>query len=278
MKFNKTHLSIDNAEERGFIHRDYISHCLRWSHVIKLLLQQHRYKSIKILDVGCGKEVPLAKTMYTSKMSPDKSQGAKYVGIDVNKLSVPSVLEKAVESGKFPLELVSETNVADWQTDEKFDMIICFEVLEHMPPQNVLSTLRKFKTLVKDENSQIFISTPNYDSNVGAASNHPNEMSYELMLKIFDLVGLRVPAMYGTFASIKDYKDKLNVEELKMFTELRQYYDSNYLATLFAPLYPKESRNIMYVLDLKNFIITNTYPCLDTYSNNGEWASIFGDF
>ena len=32
---DNTHLSIDQAEERGFIHRDYIAHCLRWTHVAK---------------------------------------------------------------------------------------------------------------------------------------------------------------------------------------------------------------------------------------------------
>ena len=36
-KVDTTYLSIDNAEERGFLHRDYIAHCLRWSHVVKYL-------------------------------------------------------------------------------------------------------------------------------------------------------------------------------------------------------------------------------------------------
>ena len=32
---DKTFLSIDQAETRGFLHRDYIAHCLRWTHVVK---------------------------------------------------------------------------------------------------------------------------------------------------------------------------------------------------------------------------------------------------
>ena len=36
-EIDNTHLSIDQAEERGFIHRDYIAHCLRWTHVAKYL-------------------------------------------------------------------------------------------------------------------------------------------------------------------------------------------------------------------------------------------------
>ena len=49
---DKTFLSIDNAEERGFLHRDYIAHCLRWTHVVKWLHQGGRYKTARILDVG----------------------------------------------------------------------------------------------------------------------------------------------------------------------------------------------------------------------------------
>ena len=40
-KIDKTMLSIDNAESRGFLHRDYIAHCLRWTHVTKYLMNQN---------------------------------------------------------------------------------------------------------------------------------------------------------------------------------------------------------------------------------------------
>ena len=49
---DKTHLSINSAESRGFLHRDYIAHCLRWTHVAKFLAQQQRDKSARILDIG----------------------------------------------------------------------------------------------------------------------------------------------------------------------------------------------------------------------------------
>ena len=68
-----TYLSVDQATERGFLHRDYIAHCLRWSHVIKYLGTSARYKTAKILDVGCGKEMPLAKSLHSSRMAPELS-------------------------------------------------------------------------------------------------------------------------------------------------------------------------------------------------------------
>ena len=56
-EIDNTHLSIDQAEERGFIHRDYIAHCLRWTHVAKYLHLKSRYKKASILDIGCGKDM-----------------------------------------------------------------------------------------------------------------------------------------------------------------------------------------------------------------------------
>ena len=49
-EIDNTHLSIDQAEERGFIHRDYIAHCLRWTHVAKYLHLKSRYKTARIID------------------------------------------------------------------------------------------------------------------------------------------------------------------------------------------------------------------------------------
>ena len=85
---DKTFLSLDLAEERRLVHRDYIAHCFRWSHVVKFLNQKHRYKDAVVLDVGCGKEMPLAKLLYVNKMTP-----TYYVGVDANKFEIPEMLK-----------------------------------------------------------------------------------------------------------------------------------------------------------------------------------------
>jgi hypothetical protein len=64
-------------------------------------------------------------------------------------------------------------------------------------------------------------------------------------------VGLEVDARYGTFASIKDYKEMVEKDDLDgVFSRLRDYYDSNYLATIFAPLYPHRARNVLWRVKL----------------------------
>ena len=236
---DKTFLSVDNAEERGFIHRDYIAHCLRWSHVIRHLTRGMLYKEADVLDIGCGKEVPLAKTMYSSRLIPVTGS---YTGIDVNHLTVPEMFS----TGKFPIELIGGADVCTYDFGKStFRVITCFEVLEHVEPEHSYRMLRRIRELLEDEGTA-FLSTPVYDPATGAAANHVNEMSYSGLEFLIQRAGLKVEAVYGTFASQKDYKHLLTPEESAMFDRLSQYYDSNYLATVFAPLYPKNARNCLW--------------------------------
>jgi hypothetical protein len=52
---DNTHLSIDQAEERGFIHRDYIAHCLRWTHVAKWMGNPKHRKDCTCLTLAAAK-------------------------------------------------------------------------------------------------------------------------------------------------------------------------------------------------------------------------------
>ena len=241
---DNTHLSIDQAEERGFIHRDYIAHCLRWTHVAKYMGKPANRKDCKLLDIGCGKDVPLAKMLMTSRMASD---GLDYVGIDYNKLEMP----KAFENTKFKPTLIGNVAFPDCVLPHvKFNVITCFEVLEHVEPLHAYKMLEGIRDRL-ETSGMAFISTPVYDPDVGAADNHVNEMTYQVMQNMLHKVGLEVDAHYGTFASIKDYKDMVAKDDIDaIFNRLRDYYDSNYLATIFAPLYPHRSRNVLWRVKL----------------------------
>ena len=47
------------------------------------------------------------------------------------------------------------------------------------------------------------------------------------------------------FLLFETHKNQLNHLETT-FSKLREYYDSNYLATIFAPLFPQYSRNCIW--------------------------------
>ena len=269
---DNTHLSIDQAEERGFIHRDYIAHCLRWTHVAKYLHLQQRYKTSNILDIGCGKDVPLAKMMFTSRLVPDTGS---YVGVDYNKLEMPEAFKNARWKPELHGGIVFPE--AEVLGDRKFDVITCFEVVEHVEPLGAFKILEGIHDRLT-ENGVAFISTPVFDEKVGAAANHVNEMTYDTMAAMFNHAGLKVEKSYGTFASIRDYKDQLEKDGLKdVFDRLREYYDSNYLATVFAPLYPQLSRNCIWVVSRDGGLLPRV--SFDTIqqplSSSDQWQPLF---
>jgi 2-polyprenyl-3-methyl-5-hydroxy-6-metoxy-1,4-benzoquinol methylase len=254
-QIDKTHLSCDQAESRGFLHRDYIAHCLRWSHVVKHLSKSKRYATARILDIGCGKETPLIKTLYTMKMTP-----AYYVGVDMNK--VPRNLDQENIWAKIKAKMHTDNFDLRWGTDfslpvrgavETPTLITCFEVLEHVTPEKVLGILANIKR-VSDGDTDIFISTPCFNGK--AAANHINEMTYEFLEALLSQ-NFTIVNTWGTFASQKDIEPMIFTNQIEgahleqAYESLKSYYDSNLLSIIFAPLFPKQSRNAMWHVRVK---------------------------
>lgn len=247
---DKTFLSVDLAEERGFLHRDYLAHCLRWSHVVKFLQDKKRYATSYVLDLGCGKEAPLLKTLYSSRMLPET-----YVGVDYGPIAVldkiPS-LQKFASVGQ--IQLVPNTSILDMSqmvldTDAECpNVIVMFEVLEHMEKDYGIQVLEHIKAFMGPETT-FFMSTPCYDGK-NKAGNHVYEWRYEELAEMFHKLGYRIHGHWGTFASIKDYEHLMPRELHGYFNTLRAYYDVNMLACVFAPLFPMASRNCLWQLSL----------------------------
>lgn len=271
---DNTHLSIDQAEARGFIHRDYIAHCLRWTHVAKYL--QRNYKTARVLDVGCGVDLPLARLLYSSRLIVED-----YVGAEYNKSK--KFKTEPFHTGKFPLSAYGSVDFASpnhvvianppegsklidprvvWyggDNEQAFHRLantyVSFEMIEHVEPGHARATMRKIFDMMTacqqdlGENPVAFISTPCWDPNVGAAANHVNEMTYEALGAMFEDLGFQIENAAGTFASQRDYKAQLQADGYgEIYERFSKHYDSNYLATIFAPLYPHLSRNAIWTL------------------------------
>ncbi len=250
---DKTFLSLDQAETRGYIHRDYIAHCFRWTHAAKKI--QAAWKTARILDVGCGKEMPLPKLIYSSKMRPEQ-----YVGLDVDETPLPEMLAKAT----FPCDkLVGDVADVELHTDLGFEkqpnFITCFEVLEHVELEHAERCLRAIHNCLAHD-GLFMVSTPCWNVK-DCADNHVNEMKYEVFGSLLEQCGFAIQAKFGTFISQRDLKVCLDAAMddssapltmgtahavAEIFTELREYYDSNVLSTIFAPMFPEASRNVIW--------------------------------
>lgn len=282
---DKTYLSIDTAEDRGFIHRDYIAHCLRWSHVVKRLYERKMYESARILDIGCGRELPMAKMLYSSKLTP-----AQYYGVDVGPINDED-FDKINKTGKFPAKIWDNTNflemtvedvgievVDDVRSGQLPNVVTCMEVLEHVEPKMMMDMLEHMKWLTS-EDARFFISTPCWNR-VDCAANHVNEMLYESLGAAFERHGFIVENVYGTFASIRDYEDQLHkvCRDLPdIFNALRAYYDTNLLSCIFAPLFPAQSRNCLWELR-KSLVQKHQFPKIEEiqrpWSSSSKWEDM----
>jgi len=239
-KIDKTYLSIDLAEKRGFIHRDYIAHCLRWSHVVKYLQQKSRYKTANILDIGCGKEIPLLKLLYSSKMLP-----AKYIGVDYGQTILLDALKQHQDTGR--IQLFPNTDIETFDVTEPPSLITMFEALEHVEHNKGVEILCQIFHDFMDDDTIFFMSTPCYDG-VNKAGNHVYEWGYKELYNELKAVGYTIANVWGTFASMKDYKYAMEPDELKLFNRLSEYYDVNLVSCIFAPLFPDKSRNCIWQL------------------------------
>lgn len=237
-----THLPIDTVENRFLIHRDYIAHCLRYSHAAKVAIMLRG--DLWALDVGCGREMPVAKMLYTNKIGANK-----YTGVDYNWFSVPDMLKG---NGVFKIRLIKNADAALLKPEHigyEPNFVTMLEVFEHVEPEHGRRILDMIKRVMRPDGVFLF-STPCFNGN--PAGNHVAEPEYEIMGATLEDAGFAIQEHWGTFASIKDYRTQLYREYgddgLKMFEGLKSYYDVNFLATVFAPLFPKLARNCMWKL------------------------------
>lgn len=299
---DNTHLSIDTAEERILIHRDYISHCIRWSHVLKFLLQKHAYKNVRVLDIGCGIDVPMARMMLSNRVAP-----LEYIAIDYNhssKFNVDMFANTRFKPTVFgSVDFANDSNVwfdnaQDGQlcinikgdnAEDYFaipNLITCFEVLEHIEPEHVIRVLNRIKYIMQKAADfggnppTFFMSTPNWNVH-DTADNHVNEMKNEALGWLLEELGFKIVKQFGTFASKRDYAhliEKRHTGGNAIFEELNQYFDSNLASILFAPLFPREARNCFWQLSLADESYERKYAPIqevqEPWTSSANWRDL----
>lgn len=260
-----TEINVGRMYYRGYIHRDYLAHMLRWNHV-RQFTRRPRNPNMRLLDVGCGASVPLVMTLFSERIvhkdMQTKAPGTGvHVCIDYGKIDAAQILHNSTKNGTYNMALYPNTDFIDWSPSvqptnaadlnkrikipEKYDVIVCFEVLEHVRPLHAFKMLCKMADCL-DEEGVAFLSTPCFDPRVGAAANHINEMTHSAFGAMIKAAGLRIEMVWGTFASQKDYKKFMPPAHKQVFDELSKYYDTEILSCFFAPLYPAQSRNCIW--------------------------------
>ena len=178
------------------------------SHRMTYILEQINNKDIKnlkILDVGCGGGIicePLTRL------------GAKVTGIDFapNNIKAAKIHSK---KNKLKINYIYK-DIEKSELDEKFDIILMFEVLEHL--DNWKKTIKKIKKNL-NKNGRIIISTINR-----------NLISKLFAINIAENILNWIPK--GTH----DYNKLIKPEELKNTLSKENFYFNNIKGLVFDPL------------------------------------------
>ena len=178
------------------------------SHRMAYILQQinnRNIKNLKILDVGCGGGIicePLARL------------GAKVTGIDF----APNNIKAAIihsKKNKLKINYIYQ-DIERSKLNEKFDIILMFEVLEHL--DNWKKTIKNIKKNLY-KNGIIIISTINR-----------NLLSKILAINIAENILNWIPK--GTH----DYNKLIKPEELKFTLSKENFHFDNLQGLVFDPL------------------------------------------
>lgn len=235
-RFDKTQLK---AASHGYtVHRDYAAHYFRWG----FAFQRIKYRKTRVLDLGCGQDCPLARVLSFHLAAVP----GLMVGVDLNKIAKPFSAAWFSVRDEFSFIDRHEELVEEYGA-ESFDLATCFEVIEHMHPEDGLKLLRNAADLVSPS-GELLLSTPVYNGRK-MATNHLHEYGVSELRGLIKSSGAwRVNSRYGTFASWNDIKKVMTQQERALYEELNEYYDHEVLSCFLAPKYPDASRNNVWVL------------------------------
>lgn len=266
-RFDKTQLRASGHGRT--VHRDYASHALRWSFVANDIAERttdayatieeyvHPYlqkiffrygwvgkeikQGMKILDVGCGQDQPLLYVLGARIQTVPEL----YVGVDLNRIMKKSSVRWARIHDEFDFVNNGQQLIDKYGP---FDVVVNFEVIEHMGTEDGKVMLAKFFSALKP-GGRLYLSTPVFDGQ--AAANHVHEYTIPELKAAIEEAGFTIANRYGTFASKYDITDAMNkakdIEAIKMYNRLEKWFGGDALSVVMAPLYPDASRNNMWV-------------------------------
>ncbi len=239
--FDQTQLKL--AQFKYQPHKDYLGHIFRWGFASKYV-----NRKVKVLDVGCGQEMPFARSLGGSNIN---SVPEMYVGVDLNKIKDPVNRKNFHVKDEFNI-------ISDWRKLKRefgqFDVIVNFEVFEHMQMEYGRRMLKAFKRLLKPDGVLIF-SMPVYSERYKMARNHINELKKEEIEDELHSAGFKIKQQYGTFGNWNDLKKVATKEEIALYKTVGGFYSNDLLGCFLSPKYPEAARNITHVCSIdKNTI------------------------
>jgi len=240
-RFDQTYLSEKNHGTS--IHRDYISHCERWSHACEI------GRKNRVLDLGCGPEWPLGKAL--KRRAGANNRAKLYVGIDLSPVHVRNkpVTEHESPSGDFILR--GDFNLLEDEIPAgPFDVVACFEVLEHMGEEDGRRLLEVARDQIADD-GVFLLSTPVKQGD-HQARNHIKEWYRDELREAILEAELEVVEEFGTYGDLREIRKALVAREETALVEamdrMTAFHSADYVSAAFGFVAPEACKNIMWKL------------------------------
>lgn len=236
--------------------KDEIMHIGRYWNGVETILELSKKlgRPIRVLDVGCG-EMNTAKMLNSAVFVKKEDVLTEYIGVDIDHIMAKKACALYGNSYK---TLNARFHIQDLTVNSElpfgdgyFDLIICFEFMEHVRPKFLPAILSEAHRLLSKEGKALF-STPNSNgSNEKLPKDHIYEYSFEECLTLFNQAGFKVTDAMGTCVNIikipKEEREKLNQILKRFYSSFGQ--GSAFSSVAIAPLFnPKYCKNVIYHL------------------------------
>ena len=221
--------------------RDYTAAFFRWSCV-----RRHVSSNDDVLDVGCGFDHPVLDILTRSRAVGMNT----YCGIDACEIK---------KSNNLRVTLKSDFNFVErWQEllrpePDRYDAVICFEVIEHMRKEFGEKLLRGCFELLR-RGGKMLLSTPVYDGRK-QYFNHVHEYTINELLILLEKTGFIIKQRHGTLMNLRFLKKSSGLDEVTadavrvISNELKKYFDNDALSCIFAPMFPDYARLNVWVCE-----------------------------
>lgn len=231
---NLTEISTtpERALKRTYLHRDYLAHSIRYSYALKKIK-----RGMAIADIGCGRNYIL-KAVYSNKLKPKL-----FLAVDMR--TRPIEQARKFKTNFLVKGIIMDIRKQNYPSNYKniFDVITCFEVVEHFEVKYLSHVLNEIYRILKPKGT-LLLSTPNFNGK--AAKNHIHEYREEELQWYLEQL-FKIERKHGVYASQKDIEPALSSSHRELFLRLKEWFSSDIVSLIFASLYPSQSRNILWV-------------------------------
>jgi 2-polyprenyl-3-methyl-5-hydroxy-6-metoxy-1,4-benzoquinol methylase len=172
-----------------------------YGHIIKMI-RGYVSQQMKVLDLGCGTG---ALDFYLA------SNGSSVYGIDISDRAITSCKENAQAFDLNKKCQFKATTLEDFKTKDKFDLVLCIEVIEHIEKDS--AAIKKISTLLKP-GGILILSTPSlnaplykigflneFDKRVG----HLRRYSNQSLQKLISTNGFRVKKIIKNEGVVRNF-------------------------------------------------------------------------